>query len=202
MHIQGNLKQLGEDKHAVPMEKRKMYPSDTKSNKSWLQSKYGQDIQPYEFRVPIDSTDKDFAGIIDIKYRYFLVNDSNGQKDFEKVRDRVIKLQKPESYKGLVSKEGQINTTKVWVINGEIDKVEGNFIKETFKINTISDTGISIGQYPGSLSDFEQLRMKGITVIINLMTDEELAQKDIKLEQNQSQCNQMNLKYVRMPMKD
>lgn len=78
-------------------------------------------------------------------------------KDFEKT-ERTIQVQKSETYKGMMmSKEGQINCSKVWIVNGIIDKVDGNFIHQKFKVSKISDTGICIGQYPLLDSEFQQL---------------------------------------------
>jgi protein tyrosine phosphatase (PTP) superfamily phosphohydrolase (DUF442 family) len=139
---------------------------------------------------------------IKINYRYTLSNDQTGVKDQEKMAQRSFEICKPESYKGLISKEGQLDTDKCWIINGIIDKVDGNFIMNKFKINTISDVGLSFGGYPASEKDFRALDQQGVKTIINLMSDEEMNLRDLKLDQIQVNCNRNQVKYIRIPIKD
>lgn len=204
LQIMGNLKCIGEEKHAIPMNKRIQLAMDGRlNNGQWLYSKYGQDIQPYELVVHMSSKSDEIEELPkEIRYKYLLTNHQNGMKDHEKMNERVIQVQKPETYKGMVSKEGQIHGQKVWIINGILDKVDGNFIMQRMKIHKIGETGICIGQFPSSDNDFQQLNRAGVKTIINLMTDEEMSSKDIKMNKIQIQTNQLQMKYVRMPIKD
>lgn len=54
----------------------------------------------------------------------------------------------------MVSKEGQTNGQKVWIINGLLDKVDGNFVMHRMKVHKIGETGICIGQFPTTDVDF------------------------------------------------
>lgn len=63
----------------------------------------------------------------------------------------------------------------MWIVNGVANKIDGNFIPTKFAFNEIEQTGISIGPYPEYEIDYETLHKKGIKVIINLMTDDEIA---------------------------
>lgn len=92
MQMMGNLKQIGEDKHAIPMLKRNQNPFDGRTNnQQWLYSKYGQDIQPYEFQVQMSSTATEIADLpLEIRYKYLLTNHQNGNKDHEKMNERTI----------------------------------------------------------------------------------------------------------------
>ena len=61
-----------------------------------------------------------------------------------------------------------INTKKVWIVNGVLDKVDGNFIQSNFKVTSIGNTGLCVGSYPSSEKDFITLHEEGVKTIINL----------------------------------
>lgn len=64
-----------------------------------------------------------------------------------------------------------------------MDRVDGNFIHNRFKVSQIGETGLVLGGYPWNEKDFIQLQQAGVKTIINMMTDEEMAFREIKLEQ-------------------
>lgn len=136
-----------------------------------------------------------------VSYKYILFDDKTGMRETEKISQRSFEICKPDTYKGLISKEGQMITNKCWVVNGTIEKVDGNFINK-FQIYKIGDTGLSIGGYPLNEKDFNKIDGMGIKTIVNLMTDEEMDLRDLKLDQIQVFCNRKQVKYIRLPMKD
>ena len=53
------------------------------------------------------------------------------------------------------------NWDKVWIVNGHIEKVDGNFLGDLYKTK-IGDTGITIGSYPLDDTDISKLKDRGI----------------------------------------
>lgn len=135
MHILGDLVSLGEDKHAIKMtQKQNAISSDGKiKTQQWLVSKYGTSVVPFEYLLNLKSSDSVFMELPKtVSYKYILSDDKTGTKETEKVTHRTFDICKPETYKGMLSKEGQILTNKCWVVNGVIEKVDGNFIINKF----------------------------------------------------------------------
>lgn len=62
----------------------------------------------------------------------------------------------------------QLNTERVWSVNGVTFKADGNFLGE-FNAVKIGDAPITLGPYPASVADFQKLRAAGIAAVINLM---------------------------------
>ena len=101
MTIQGSIEQLGGDKHRL-----KMVKAPFRGNQDWLQSKFGTKVQPWEYSIKISSHDKLIEKLpFDIKYRYTIEN-TNGRRIAERMGVRKLEIQKPETYKGQITKAG------------------------------------------------------------------------------------------------
>lgn len=103
MHICGSVDQLGSEKNTVQMLRASSSPDQQK----WLLSKYGREVTPWECTIRVNSSEKKFLKYpAAITYQYFIVNEKNGQREVEKINPRRLEIQKPETYKGQISKEG------------------------------------------------------------------------------------------------
>ena len=90
-------------------------------------------------------------------------------------------IQKPDTYNGELGKQGSNqwkNSQCVWIVNGVIDKADGNFLGGLF-FDKIGDTKLIIGTYPLCEDDIQKMRDKGITGVLNLQTDNDIQQRSI-----------------------
>jgi len=68
----------------------------------------------------------------------------------ERDPSRSMIIQAPDSYKGELGVQSSIqfkNQQKVWIVNGVIDKADGNFLGGLF-FDKIGDTNVWMGTYP------------------------------------------------------
>lgn len=85
---------------------------------------------------------------------------------------RSVMIQHPDKYLGQLSKQGSNqwkDTPNVFIVNGHIEKCDGNF-KHEFTINQIPSTNIFIGPYPTSDVDVNLLKASGITACLDLLS--------------------------------
>ena len=75
-----------------------------------------------------------------------------------------------------------MNSNQVWIVNGVISKVEGNFIPSNFEVHKVGETGLSFGSCPMSEQDLQSLSTSGVKTIVNLMTDDEVTYFDLKMK--------------------
>ena len=78
----------------------------------------------------------------------------------------------PEKYQGELGIDGSSEQNPFaanYIVNGMINKVDGNFLNE-FMISKLADTGIFLGPYPDSASDVDSIEMTGAKAVINLQT--------------------------------
>ena len=88
-------------------------------------------------------------GLNKIHYTYSLKNDFHvdisQQNQVEREPSRILEIQDAKLYKGELSKQGSmnwINTDKVWIVNGHVEKTDANFFKD-FSINEVLIDNIS-----------------------------------------------------------
>ena len=63
----------------------------------------------------------------------------------------------PEKYQGELGVDGSSEQNPFmanYIVNGIINKVDGNFLNE-FSVSVIGETGIIVGPYPSSQMDIE-----------------------------------------------
>ena len=71
-----------------------------------------------------------------------------------------MKILGSELYKGELGAQKSSqwrNIDKVFIVNGHIEKADGNFLGDLF-FKKIGDTGASIGTYPNSEKDIDLLK--------------------------------------------
>jgi len=96
---------------------------------------------------------------------------------------RVLEIQEAKSYSGELGQQGsnlQKNTKKVWIVNGHVEKADGNFHRHfnvsEIKFNNINrseqqvqgDGKLFIGPCPQSFKDFEKLRDLDVMAVVSL----------------------------------
>mmetsp|Transcript_13675 Transcript_13675/g.21429 ORF Transcript_13675/g.21429 Transcript_13675/m.21429 type:complete len:163 (+) Transcript_13675:946-1434(+) len=122
----------------------------------------------------------------------------------ERDPSRSMIIQTPESYQGQLGQQGSIqfkNQQQVWIVNGIIDKADGNFLGGLY-FDKIGDTGISIGTYPLWEADVSKMQNAGITGVVNLQTDQDIAQRGIPWVKLKAFYKQRGIKCFRFPLSD
>ena len=139
----------------------------------WMYDKFGTQIRPLECQLKM-SIDR-IAKFKDIIYSYSKSDAQYSRRDefiYEREPSRILEIQTPESYRGelgLQKSSQWKNWDKVWIINGHIEKADGNFLGDLF-YSKIGDTGISVGTYPLGIEDCDRILSMGVTGVLNVMT--------------------------------
>ena len=90
-----------------------------------------------------------------IQYEYEFVNKNKNILNRERAPKRTFTIENPGNYKGqlgAVASNLFANTENVFVVNGFVNKADGNFELD-FRIIRVEDYGISFGSFPGSEQD-------------------------------------------------
>ena len=131
-----------------------------------MSEKYGENVRPYEAIVSFKNkyllSGKPFV----LQYNYSLINGIRGNEEWERDPHRILEINDGTTGYAKGSYRVQ-NTNSVQLINGFIDKNDGNFLK-AFGISKIGDSGCHVGSYPGTDQDVKRLVDAGITSILCL----------------------------------
>lgn len=103
---------------------------------------------------------------------YSYSKNMNSDFIYEKEPSRVLKILSPESYKGELGSQKSSQwrqMDKVHIVNGHIEKADGNFLGESF-YQKIGETSISIGSHPSTEEEILRLKQNGISGVLCLMT--------------------------------
>jgi len=136
----------------------------------WLYDKYGQEMCPWECQVTLKTSD--FTEARELIYSYSKGDHAQRDYVYEREPSRIIKLQPPETYRGELGAQRSSqwrNWDKVWIVNGHVEKVDGNFLGELF-CTKVGDTGVCVGTYPLEDRDVKRLSQAGVTGVLNTMT--------------------------------
>lgn len=68
---------------------------------SWMSSKYGERVSPFETTIKVDSSNEEFLTFPKSIEYYYSSIDKRGLKSKEKVGSRRFDIEKPETYTGL-----------------------------------------------------------------------------------------------------
>jgi len=161
--ISGPCSELGGDQNPL-----KLTRAHYKRPKGWLDGKYGKDVRPFEISIPFTNglnTLETFPATI--KYRYIKM--SRNQQVRERLKQRELNIEKPENYRGINKTDGT-----VWIINGVVDQVEGNFLGDRFRFHKVNDYNLYFGSYLATDQDLNKIQSAGIKHVINLQTDDEI----------------------------
>lgn len=93
--------------------------------------------------------------------------------DWEREPCRELEIGDPSQYRGQLRKKNQwLNTQKVWIVNGQINKIDANF-KENFNFSELPGTQIILGNAPGNEADIQKLASIGVKSVLNLKISED-----------------------------
>jgi hypothetical protein len=116
-----------------------------------------------------------------VYYSFQKRNNRRAEVILEREPKRMIDIQNPKSYSGTYGKkkdDEQGHGNNVYIINGILNKVEGNFLSGFF-ISEIANSNIVIGPYPLYEIDCAKIASTGVTQVLNLQTPEEVRQRGV-----------------------
>jgi len=144
---------------------------------SWMPVKYGEAKQPFKITCLMENTSSGENGQWKIAttenqvmYEYQLSNKTKNSKLIERAPKRNFTILDPSKYKGELGASGSTlwaNTEEVFVVNGFVNKADGNFELE-FKFQKIEEFGVTIGSYPQKDNDISQLRSNGCNSVLDI----------------------------------
>lgn len=151
-----------------------------------MSEKYGENVRPYEAIVSFKNKYLIAGKPFVLQYNYSLINGIRGDEEWERDPHRILEINDATSFKGTVAYRGQnatnpnqwSNTNSVYLVNGFIDKNDGNFLK-SFGISKIGDTSCYVGSYPGTDYDVRRLSDAGINAILCLQNQKEMSELNI-----------------------
>lgn len=94
---------------------------------------------------------------------------------------RILEIIDPCNYKGHLGINGsslQTNTDRIFIVNGEADKCDANFL-DSFFVEKVDGKQIFVGSYPLYDSDIKVLEELGVNSILNIQTPEEQVSRGV-----------------------
>lgn len=122
-------------------------------------------------------------------------------------------IDNPNNYKGELGNKNISSTghykikDKVKIVNGYVEKADGTFLYGFF-FNEVVEPGrqhnIVVGSYPLYEIDVTKMTKNGkVNAVLNLMSDEEMAQRGLNENQIKSWYQKQGIKsYVKLPVDD
>ena len=142
----------------------------------WMDTKYGKQITPWEVTVKFENTQGNNFGQWNngehnkLLYSFCKKNDLQGQLQWEREPKRFLDIQDPSKYRGQLGGQGSSiwhNTDRVFIVNGNCTKADGNFIGDFF-YRKIGETGITLGSYPATDMDVQTMYEMGVTAVLDI----------------------------------
>ena len=84
---------------------------------------------------------------------------------------RILEINDPCQYKGHLGIAGsslQTNTDRIFIVNGEADKCDANFLDAFFVERLDNGKQLFVGSYPLYDSDIKYLQDLGINCVLNI----------------------------------
>jgi len=167
-----------------------------------MYNKFGQKIRPYEYTVDMIQTGEysypiDFdPELYKIEYIYSMKNFQSGEIVYEREPHRVLHIQDPMHYRGQLAykkSNAQPETHKVFIVNGKIEKVDGNFQGGFFFNKIKNDSGIILGTYPLTPNDVLKMKKSGVNAVLNIMTGKEMLSRGIDWDEMKEQYKDVGI---------
>ena len=108
----------------------------------WMYTKYGGKSQPWEYSVTfpnieggVDAVWLETAKNNRFSYKYGKRNRMKNEMKWEREPKRTLNIQNASDYKGQLGLQGNDhwhNTDKVFIVNGQCNKADGNFLSPFF----------------------------------------------------------------------
>ena len=165
----------------------------------YLPYKYGKKVRPFEINIKFKQTpyvelsqnesevDRNPEGEVlfqgrhnRFEYCYSSKLFNSNDVVYEREPHRVIEIQDPLHYRGQlgINKSSVQDSHKVFIVNGKIEKADGNF-NGGFFFNKIKDSGVIIGTYPLSQNDILRMQRAGTTAVLNIQTGTDMASRGV-----------------------
>lgn len=136
------------------------------------------DLVPYsviiDFAVPVLNSN------FTIRYSYSLWED-NTNAEWEREPARTLEILPSQGYTGQLRENNThqfVNTSKVFFVNGMIDKMDGFFHRD-FVISQVGHLNVFFGPYPLTASEIQDLKNHDISAVINLQSNDEMAEMGV-----------------------
>lgn len=169
----------------------------------WMYDKFGQEMQPWECLVKIHVSK--LTETNDIIYSYSkCTGGSQAEILYEREPSRLLQIQPAETYKGElgIQKSSQWkNWDKVWIVNGHIEKTDGNFLGDLF-LTRVGETGASFGNFPLDEPDVHKLKASGVNCVLNLMMKSEYRQRGVNWNKLKDLYRLKGIKVQRLQVND
>lgn len=157
----------------------------------WMPVKYGDQIQPWKVEVQMKNNEsgddgkwKPWTNTNLIHYNYVLKNKPKNVHINEREPERKFIIQDPHQYTGQLGGHGTnlwSNVEEVFVVNGYVNKADGNF-EGPFFLKTLEGRSITIGSYPSADSDYGVIKQAGCTAVLDIQNNYRAV--DFNQEQN------------------
>lgn len=122
----------------------------------------------------IDETDNN------LWYCYVHTNGQTGTQVREREPQNSIQIKDPATYNGSLGRQGTDfydKTDKVWIVNGHINKADGEF-NQHFDCWPIGDSGIVLGRAPLHEGDVQRAARMGAVACLDIQTPREQGQRN------------------------
>lgn len=136
------------------------------------------ELIPYSITINIKVPEDNKAYAI--RYSYSLWED-NTTAEWERDPARTLEILPSEDYFGQLGQQHShqfMNTSKVFFVNGMIDKHDGFFHRD-FVVCQVGNLNVFAGPYPIKTSEIQKLRDIGVDSVINLQTHDEMHEMGI-----------------------
>ena len=178
-----------------------MYKDTEKTH--WMPIKYGKPMAPWKITVVMPNTEsgengqwKPATSTNLITYQYDMKNDQKNVCLYEREPKREFRILDPSKYRGeLGIRESNLwaNTEEVFVVNGFVNKGDGNFEGE-FHCKMIGESGIAIGSYPDNDMNVSEVKQLGCSAVIDIQSNN---YRSVSFEQSQSMFKRQGFNIVK-----
>mmetsp|Transcript_5298 Transcript_5298/g.8928 ORF Transcript_5298/g.8928 Transcript_5298/m.8928 type:complete len:295 (+) Transcript_5298:843-1727(+) len=156
----------------------------------WMDVKYGKLMQPYECTVKFLNIEGNNFGqwkegsVNQLHYGFCKKNDVKGECVWEREPLRTFVIQDPSKYRGQLGAQKSTfwhNTDRVFVVNGNCTKADGNFVG-AFYFRRLGESGITVGSFPQNEMEIHQMRDAGVTAVLDIQTGTDYRQRGYVME--------------------
>lgn len=169
----------------------------------WMHDKYGQQMKPWECLVKLNIGA--LSSRPDIIYSYSnSITTPKQEIVYEREPSRLLKVQPPETYNGELGAQKSSqwkNWDKVWIVNGHIEKADGNFLGDLF-LTRVGETGISFGNFPLVEQDVHRIKSSGCPAVLNLMMKSEFRPRGVNWTKLKDLYQLKQMKVLRYQVND
>lgn len=178
-----------------------MYKDTEKTH--WMPIKYGKPMAPWKITVVMPNIEsgengqwKPATSTNLITYQYDMKNDQKNLALYEREPKREFRILDPSKYRGeLGARESNLwaNTEEVFVVNGFVNKGDGNF-EGDFHCKSIGESGIAVGSYPENDMNVSEVKQLGCQAVIDIQSNN---YRSISFEHSQSMFKRQGFNIIK-----